>query len=546
MSKAATYDAQIRSLMDECRQLSATRDSRALSALSRLGRIAEGMDDPGLGGFVHFHTANYHYINADYDAFHKSLGLAIRALLRSDDYELLARTYNFFAIEAYGKGALDVAYNYYMSALQLVENNAASSIRGFLLINLAGLFSRLEYYTEARRYFKKGLSLFQKNQKDLFYQRNLIAAYMIDGLNSIAMGDVDAAKRSYRKASDIYHTAEDALIQEMHLAFAMFEARLALSVQDKKSVRERSDALAEKLAKEEALFETMDDIRDFCRILIEAGYLEEAGRIIDAVEERVTESDITHAMYLLTEMKVDYYEKIRDEKKLTESLTEQNRLFLRSEKEQQELYRYSIEYVRLVGELKEEEDRIRRENEVLKVQADTDALCGIPNRYAMDRELERAFERAYEARTTLAIGMIDVNRFKEVNDTYGHQAGDKYLAMIGKVLKSFTKDARVFCARYGGDEFLVIYEDMQEEEILKTAREIGSVIAKRRVTLKEKPAGRNVSVSQGICHGIPHQNTRPWDYLSAADAALYEAKRSGDVKDGVVLHGLAGRSRKQT
>ena len=153
MSQTATYDEQIRALMDECRQLSATRDSRALSVLSRLGSIAEGMGDHGLSGFVHFHTANYYYISAEYDAFHKSLGMAIRSLLRSDDHELLARTYNFFAIEAYTRGALDVAYNYFMTALEFEENRADSPIRGFLLVNLAGLFSRLEYYTEARRYF---------------------------------------------------------------------------------------------------------------------------------------------------------------------------------------------------------------------------------------------------------------------------------------------------------------------------------------------------------------------------------------------------------
>ncbi|MBQ6903524.1 MAG: GGDEF domain-containing protein, partial [Lachnospiraceae bacterium] len=185
------------------------------------------------------------------------------------------------------------------------------------------------------------------------------------------------------------------------------------------------------------------------------------------------------------------------------------------------------------------------ENEALQIQADTDALCGIPNRYAMDRELEHAFERAYAAHTTLAIGMIDVNRFKEVNDVYGHQTGDRYLAMIGRVLKRFAKDQHIFCARYGGDEFLVIYEDMREEDILKTAREIGRTIAKRRVTTGGKPAGQGVSISQGICHGILRQKTRPWDFLSEADAALYEAKRSGDTKDGVTLHRLSGRSRKQ-
>lgn len=543
MSKTATYDEQIRSLMDECRQLSATRDPRALSALSRLGRIAEGTGDPGLTGFVHFHTANYHYISTDYDAFHKSLGQAIRALLRSGNHNLLARTFNFFAIEAYGRGALDVAYNYYMSALEIVEDEADSRVRCLLLINLAGLFSRLEYHKEARRYFKKGISLLKKDTRDLFYQRNLIAAYMIDGLNSIAMGDTGAASKAYRKATDIYNAADASLIQEIHLAYAIFEARLALSLHENKKVRDRSRAIAKQLVEEAALYEVMDDVRDFCLTLIEAGYRKEAGRIIEAVEARVTESDVTHAMLRLTEMKVDYYESMRDETNLMKSLTEQNRLFLRSQKEQQELYHYSIGYVQLVGELKEEGERIRRENEVLQVQADNDALCGIPNRHAMDRELERAFERAYDAQTPLGIGLLDADRFKEVNDTYGHQAGDRYLSMIGRVLKRAAKKEKIFCARYGGDEFLIIYENMRDGEILRIAAEIGRAVAKGRVTLKGKPAGAGIRISQGICNGVPRQKTKPWDFLSGADAALYEAKRTHGANDRVALHSLPGKYR---
>ncbi|MBR0171297.1 MAG: GGDEF domain-containing protein [Lachnospiraceae bacterium] len=541
MSKKATYDEQIRSLMDECRQLSATRDPRALPALSRLKRIAEGTGDPGLGGFVHFHTANYHYISADYDAFHKSLGQAIRLLLRSDEYDLLARTFNFFAIEAYSKGALDVAYNYYMSALEIVDNQPDSGVRWLLLINLAGLFSRLENYAEARRYFKKGIAVLKKGGKDLFYQRNLLAAYMIDGLNSIAMGDIGAAEKAYRKATGIRNSADASLIREMHLAYAMFEARLALSMRETKTVRERSRAIAESLGEEEALYEVMDDIRDFCRILIEAGYLTEAGRIIEAVDARVMAGDVTHAMFQLTEMKVDYYDRLHDEENLMKSLTEQNRLFLRSQKEQQELRHYSIEYVKLVEELKTEEELVRRENEVLQEQVLNDELCGIPNRYAMDRELERAFERAYAARTTLGISLLDVNRFKEVNDTCGHQAGDRYLSMIGRVLKKAAEDENVFCARYGGDEFLVIYEGMRDEDILKKARAIGRAIAKRKVTVKGKPVGAGVTVSQGICSGIPYQKTKTWDYLSEADAALYEAKKNRGRNEGIALRGLRGR-----
>ena len=536
-------DTNISTLKEECSYLAATNDRRALKTLSKLLKIAEDAGDFGLSGFVYFHRANYHYIGAEYDAFHKDLGLAFRALLRSDEHELLARSVNFFANEAYSKGALDISYNYYMSALQFLEDQPDSSIKGGLLVNLAGLLSCMESYAEARNYFKKGISLLKKNRNDFYYERNMIAAYVIDGQNSIAMGELDAAKKTYAAAKRIYDAADEGKVQEIRLAYTIFETRLALAMREDQKAKALIETLTLLLAREGSIYDSMADIREFCRTLIDAGLLKEAGQIIDATSVSVMAGDVTHAMYQLTEMKVDYYEKTRDETMLMQALTEQNHLFLRSEKEQQELYRNSIEYIQLIGELREEEERIRRENEVLFERVSTDPLCGIPNRYAMDKEMERAFERAYAARTSLGIGIVDVNRFKEVNDTFGHQAGDKYLAMIGRVLKTFAKKEQVFCARYGGDEFLIIYEDMRDNEILRIAEQLSRTIAKRKVTLNGKRIGNGVTISQGICNDTPRRKSRIWDYLKEADAALYRNKGRAKADAGATLYRLPGKYR---
>lgn len=543
MSHTDITEENIRALKEECSYLASTKNAGAPKVFSKLLRIAGDTGDFGLLGFVYFHRANYHYISGAYDAFYRDLGLAIRALLRSDEHELLARSFNLFANEAYSKGALDVAYNYYMTAFQFLENKSDSPFKGGLLINLAGLFTLMEYYKEARRYFKKGIVLLKKHRDDFYYQRNLVVAYIIDGLNSIAMGDITAAEKSLRATKRIYGRADASLVQETRLIGAIFEARLALAMQEDQTVRIQAHTIAGLLMAEEAIYESMDDIRDFCHTLIDAGYLKEAGLIIDMAATRMDGSDVTRIQLRLMEMKVDYYEKTHDEKNLMKCLTEQNRLFMRSLEEQQELYRYSIEYIQLIDDLKIEEEQIRRGNEMLQARAERDELCGIPNRYAMDREIERAYECAYNTQTPLGICLLDVNRFKEINDTYGHQAGDLYLTMIGSELKKCTKDERIFCARYGGDEFLMIYKGMSNEEILKKALALRRAISNRKITLKDGTKVREISVSLGICNGVPDQETRSWDYLTAADAALYDIKRASGSNDGVCLRNLAGKDR---
>ena len=142
----------------------------------------------------------------------------------------------------------------------------------------------------------------------------------------------------------------------------------------------------------------------------------------------------------------------------------------------------------------------------------TDDLTGIPNRYSFDQSLSRAFERAFHSKNTLGVEIIDVDGFKEYNDNFGHQAGDECLEIIGEILKEFSEKEDIFCARYGGDEFVIIYEGKSDDEIKEIASQIGEAIR------------YPVTISQGVCNDIPVAKAKPWDFLSEADEALYSVK----------------------
>lgn len=160
--------------------------------------------------------------------------------------------------------------------------------------------------------------------------------------------------------------------------------------------------------------------------------------------------------------------------------------------------------------------------ERLASQATTDELTGLPNRRALEARLEAELSRGARHQFKTTIAMIDVDRFKLINDTMGHAAGDCYLVMIGKVLTQHVRALDVI-GRYGGDEFLVILT-------MTSAAEALTFVNRLQVGLQEltsqHPEYGTATLSFGIAESPRHGRT-PVTLLGAADTALYAAKHGG-------------------
>jgi diguanylate cyclase (GGDEF)-like protein len=152
-----------------------------------------------------------------------------------------------------------------------------------------------------------------------------------------------------------------------------------------------------------------------------------------------------------------------------------------------------------------------------------DALTGLPNRTLFNDRLSRAVARARRRGTGLSLLFMDLDRFKEVNDTLGHAAGDALLAQLGQRFSSAVR-CNDTVARMGGDEFTVIIEDVKDASIVY-------LIAEKLLSLFSESfevAGRRVYVGTSI--GIAHAGAgrlEPDTLLNRADAAMYRAKECG-------------------
>ena len=138
----------------------------------------------------------------------------------------------------------------------------------------------------------------------------------------------------------------------------------------------------------------------------------------------------------------------------------------------------------------------------------------------------------------VSLVLIDIDDFKEVNDTYGHREGDRILAAMGRTLMRVARDSDI-CCRYGGEEFAVILP-------LTNVHEAGVFANRLKTELVERlPGGRTVTVSMGVTSC--GKGTRTYrDLVEKADAALYQAKRSGKDQVVVIAEGEAGPDVKGT
>ena len=160
--------------------------------------------------------------------------------------------------------------------------------------------------------------------------------------------------------------------------------------------------------------------------------------------------------------------------------------------------------------------------EVLEGEAHTDTLTGLPNRRRFDEEFARAFGSAIRRSSPIGVAIIDIDRFKNYNDSFGHQAGDEALRRIGEAIAESVERSGDFAARYGGEEFVVILEDTTLAGAAGVGERIRNAVLDAGI---RAPAGGLLSVSVGVAARLPGSTGEA--LLRQADAALYDAKNAG-------------------
>jgi len=180
------------------------------------------------------------------------------------------------------------------------------------------------------------------------------------------------------------------------------------------------------------------------------------------------------------------------------------------------------------GELARSAEEIRKLNEDLdkmRLEACTDGLTGIANRKTFDKHLHDATEEAQANSTNLSLMMLDIDLFKQFNDTHGHQVGDQVLRLVARTIESSVRPSdRV--ARYGGEEFAAILPGVPLRKAVEVAERVRTAVANKRITNRRSGTelGR-ITLSIGIAEFALGESIAM--LVQRADKALYLAKRTG-------------------
>ncbi len=171
-------------------------------------------------------------------------------------------------------------------------------------------------------------------------------------------------------------------------------------------------------------------------------------------------------------------------------------------------------------ELELKKANLQKLNEKLESLATTDGLTGIANHRSFQQHLEKQFDIYTSTHKPVSVVLMDIDFFKQYNDTFGHPAGDVVLINMGKLLKSSARESD-FPARYGGEEFVFILENTSKEESIQVAENI------RKTIENESWPNREITVSVGVSTLNNMNNVKASELIDQADKALYKSKKEG-------------------
>jgi len=167
---------------------------------------------------------------------------------------------------------------------------------------------------------------------------------------------------------------------------------------------------------------------------------------------------------------------------------------------------------------------LRKDLDASQETAVTDPLTGVGNRRLFDVMMDRAVQRANEDSGNHFLYLIDLDKFKDINDTFGHSVGDEVLKFVAGEIQQIRSDLSI--ARYGGDEFAVFLKNVDVDQASSVADQVRRVCSTKKLTLTQsgEQLGR-VGLSVGVACLRAEDDAQSW--FQRADKLLYRAKESG-------------------
>lgn len=515
------YSSEVLEWLEGVRKNRGVDAEKTLMLCKNIRDYAREQDDEKLLGYAYYYSGETYYLLNDVDKLFRNLSCSLPYLEHSRQHGLLARAYNILAITSMNRGNAPFAMDYYLNARMYCEKYKLYDIGIIININIGMLYNNFGEYRQAEKYLEQAYDLLQKNKEIPEYYSYLLNIY-------IGLGNSCFYQEEYMQAQEYALRAKEACAGHMgeleQIAFSCFEARLC-SAMGKKEERDRDIAIVQKVVDTRMpILDIFDDLYSYSEMLLDTGKEKEFWELVELLEKMAREAKIIYMQKRILTLKIRYYKR-----------QEKNREYLQAcglffelseilEKENKYIMTCILDMRYTLEETNHSRKKMEKENRILLEQSQTDALTGIPNRYRLEQHAQKVFDHAVEEKIPVAVEILDIDYFKQYNDNYGHQKGDLCICCVAKEIQKLAEKDDIFCARYGGDEFILIYEGYSREAVVILTEKLKRSIRDLDMEHAFSAAQRYVSISQGICYDIPDEGRTMKNFLQKADDLLYQVK----------------------
>lgn len=487
--------------------------------------IAEGKKQKDLEvvAYGQFMLAGGYYRSGRYSEMLKHIMGAVAYFEDSTDFDMLIRTENLLGIVYSALGEHPLALQSYQAAYRIAKEHRRTHLYELLENNIASEYANLEEHKTALRYLGKVYRRMCKknpeNRDEVLF--NIVCYNLADSYAK--MDQYDEALHYLAECEEILTRIDDEI--ELGL-LAILKCRVYYHAGRNEDGNRVADEVIRYIKEtKDRNYELLADIERIALYQISIGEYDRADVLADYLWDCSVQTDQSMDIIRACRVQARYFDTIHN----AELSLKYYRIM------DAEVQRMSVRDRQFQLRISKERENASRKIEELKLQmkrqsvlSSRDGLTGLLNRAAFSAVMEDYIDRAKQKNIPLGCIFIDVDHFKEYNDTYGHVKGDECLVKISNVcLELEKKHSHIHFARYGGDEFFGMFLGYSEKEMVDFAKHIETEVRELNIEHEFEKQGGRVTVSIGVMNKYLNAERDLIDIIKCLDNALYESKAQG-------------------
>ena len=454
-----------------------------------------------------------------------SMQNAINLFTELQDYEKLVLSLNLMGVIYGSIGNETSAMDYFLDGLSYAMDYHFYHYTCLFYNNIGSRYQQLNSHEQAIEYFLRS----EKALESTDIEANEHAVWFFVTFLNLAnsyyeLHCYELAEKYLNKASQYLN---DDIFDSYQYTFLIVQCRLYWCIGKKDFVRTHLDKLMESGKNDKNTTDYIQDMLNLCTLLKEMEEYDNWKKLIFCVKEYAKKQNSVYLLLTVTEMWMHYCKTVNNITRYREACVSYAEL---CQKQKAITDQEKASAIDIKIKLCEKET----ERKLAEQKANSDSLTGLGNRYLMETDILAAIKTSAPKQLPITIGILDIDCFKQLNDTYGHIQGDKCLKTVADILKTSVSNWG-HAYRFGGDEFILLLETSDYTVIESIAQNIQTLLHEANFENINSTVIPELTMSQGYACFVPSRDETVKKAIHHADSILYEVKENGKNSHKIMI-----------